>query len=164
MDPTHPAVTILNDLFGPEWNAVDLLVRDDQAAIAEMWRDDLRETHILVARRGEWVAPGLLARSSTQVPVQRPVVTSRDEPILQLQQHASGWPSPDGSPPAEVWTSLDGILAEDAVAVSLTTSCDHVQVATRGDGTFLALVRASRGEEPDVMVHLRTGEQVQASL
>jgi hypothetical protein len=33
--------------------------------------------------------------------------------------------------PSEVWTSLDGILAEDAVAVSLTTSSDHFQAATR---------------------------------
>jgi hypothetical protein len=164
MEPTHPAVTILNDLLGPEWDAVDLLVRDDQAAIVDMRRDDLRETHILVARRGEWVAPGLLTRNSTKVPVQRPAVTAPEEPILQLQQHASGWPSPDGSPPAEVWTSLNGILAEDAVAVSLTTSSDRFQAATRGDGTFLVLARASRGEKPDVLVHLRTGEQVQALL
>jgi hypothetical protein len=36
MEPTPPAVTILNDLLAPEWSAVDLLVRDDQAAIVEM--------------------------------------------------------------------------------------------------------------------------------
>jgi hypothetical protein len=164
MNPTHPAVKILIDLLGPEWHAVDLLVRDDQAAIVEMRRDDLRETHILVARRGGWVTPGVLTRNSTKVPAQRPAVTAPEEPILQVQQHASGWPSPDGSPPTEVWTSLDGIVAEDAVAVSLTTSSDHSQAAIRSDGTFLILVRASRGEQPDVMVHLRSGEQVQALL
>jgi hypothetical protein len=56
------------------------------------------------------------------------------------------------------------ILALDAVTVSLTTSSDPSQSAPRFDGTFLVLVRASRGEEPDVLVHLRTGEQVQALL
>jgi hypothetical protein len=122
MELTHRAVTILDDPLGPEWSAVDLLVRDDEAAIVETRRDDLRQTYILVKRRGDRVAPGVLTANSIQVPAQRPAVTAPQEPIRQLQQHASGWPSPEGSPPAEVWTSLDGILAEDAVAVSLTTS------------------------------------------
>jgi hypothetical protein len=31
-----PAVTIFSDLLGPEWRVVDLLVRDDKAALVEM--------------------------------------------------------------------------------------------------------------------------------
>jgi hypothetical protein len=164
MELTHPAVTILSDLLGPDWQPVDLLVRGDRAAIVEMRRDELRETHILVARRGEWVEPGLLTRTSAQVPAHRPAATAPEEPILRLQQHASGWPSPDGSLPSEVWLSLDGIVAKDAVAVSLATSSDRFEASVRDDGTFLALVTATRGEKPDVQVPLHTGEQLQVLL
>jgi hypothetical protein len=164
MELTHPAVTIFSDLLGPEWRVVDLLVRDDKAALVEMRQGELRRTYILVARRGEWVPPGMLTGTATQLPAQRPALTTPEEAFLQQQQYASGWPSSDGSPPSEVWMTLDGIVAEDVVAVSLTTNSDRFQAGVRDDGTFLVLVRANRGEEPGVLLHLRTGEPVQVWL
>ena len=69
--------------------------------------------------------------------------------------------SSGGSPPVEVWLSLGGTVAEDVVAVSLTTRSDRFQADVREDGTFLVLVRAGRGERPGVQVHLRSGEQIE---
>jgi hypothetical protein len=164
MELTHPTVMILSDLLGPDWQPVDLLVRDDQAAIVELRRGELRETHILVTRHGEWVAPELLTRNTMLVSAHRPAVSEPGEPIVRLQQQASGWPSSNGSTPPEVWFSLDGTVAEDATAISLATRSDRFQGSVRDDGTFLVLVKANRGEIPDVQVHLLNGEQLQVSL
>jgi hypothetical protein len=163
-EPTHPAVTIASHLLGPGWSLADLIVREGEAALVEMRRGRLWETQIVVAREGEWVEPGVISQQPDEVPTRRPSETSFEQPVLQPRQRASGWPGDDGELPTQVWLSLDGLVAKDVVGVIVSTDADRYEASVRHDGTFLALARARRGEEPRLQLRLRTGEQLQASL
>jgi hypothetical protein len=161
---THPSVSIACGVLGEDWEPFDLLVRQDEAAVIELRHGELRDTQIILARDGEWIEPGLVSRNLRRMLTRRPGVTSLDQPVLHPQMTGSAWPTEDGSLPSQVWCSFDGAVAADVVAVIVATDLDRYEAHVREDGTFLAMVRATRREEPRVLFRLRTGEQIAVAL
>jgi hypothetical protein len=157
---THPSGAIAGSVFGEGWEPFDLLVRDDEAAVVELRHGELRDTQIILSRDGEWVEPGLVSRNVRRMLTRRPDVTSPEQPVLRSRLTGSAWPAEDGSPPSQVWCSFDGAVAADVAAVIVATDLDRYEARVREDGTFLAMVRATRREEPRVLLQLRSGDQI----
>lgn len=164
LDRSHPAIRLAEQVVGDQsWTVTDVLERDNQAVLVEFRRPGERQTVILSAKDGEWVMPGVVSTKAQAVP-NRSLATLRHTPFEHSGTRATGWPGPDGGPPATFWMTVDGFAAADAESVEVFTDLDRHEAVINEDGSFLTLVRAQHREIPRIRLRMVSGEHMDVTL
>lgn len=165
IDASHPALGLARDLFSAQgWEITDALGRDDEAVVVELRRSGRRLLFVSVARDGAWHRPGVATSNDEAVPERRRLLTVAGSELDPVGVQGSGWPDPDGTPPATTWMTINGFAAADVESISVSTGIDRHEATLGPDGSVLTLVRSRRHQPLRVRLHLTTGETLEASV
>ncbi|WP_433568140.1 hypothetical protein ACQP1O_43070 (plasmid) [Nocardia sp. CA-151230] len=153
----HPAIDVaLGAVSGRDRAArlVAAVERGDTVAVLVDTPDARAIVFIERDGTGQWVAPSLIGESPCRHTT-RAATTRRGYPLNAKQTKRVGTTTSDTG-----WFGLTGYAAADAVAVTVASSLDTHRVDVADDGLVLAAVRARLDEDPVVVIHLASGENI----
>ncbi|WP_433560628.1 hypothetical protein ACQP1O_23410 [Nocardia sp. CA-151230] len=154
----HQAIEVaLAALTGPGGGAHPVAVLERHGVVAVLVDNPVGRAIVFVEHRdGQWVGPGIIGGQFHRT-VDRRTETTPGQPIQRLSRSRYSTLTPDGEPSELSWFGVTGIAAQDAAAVTITSSIDSMRVDVGDDGLVFAVAQGRTDEKPGVVIHTRDG-------